>query len=261
MRGNVLPFDAFLFRIMINMSDRLQQLQELQRVISENPKNVSKETRLCFWKIVREIKREPQPNEKEVLLAAEIRNILFASSQGRTYALGPSLGLMAFLGILSVLGYVWTLGFHLDWISIISWSPSDWGNFGLRFLFVFAAIAFFYPFGRLIAGRWSGIKIEGMCRDQYYEPTLKIDYVTFLKASASRRKWFFFFAGAWTAITAFLLGIVGLVLNLDFTAVIPAFFIALFEGYVIISGKTKPTGGEMGHYNREKRIENQMKKA
>jgi hypothetical protein len=88
---------------------------------------------------------------------------------------------------------------------------------------------------------------------------LKIDYATFLKAPASRRKWFFFFAGAWTAITAFLLGTVGLILDLDFTAFIPAFFIALFEGYVIISGKTKPTGGEMGHYNREKRIESELK--
>jgi hypothetical protein len=260
MRGNVLPFDVFLFRIMISMSERLQQLQELQRVISGNPNNVSKETRLRFWKIVREIKRETQPDEKEVLLAAEVRNILFTSNQGRTYALGPSLALMAFLGILGFLGYVWTLGLHLDWMQILSWSLSDWSNFGLRFLFVFAAIAFFYPFGRLIAGRWSGIKIEGMCRDQYYEPTLKIDYVTFLKASASRRKWFFFFAGAWTAITAFLLGIVGLVLDLDFTAFIPAILIALFEGYVISSGNVKPSGGEMGHYNREKRIESELKR-
>jgi hypothetical protein len=261
MKGHSLLDSVFRFRIMSKMSDRLQQLRELQGTISQDPKNAPKETRLRYWNLVREIKREARPDENEVILAAEIRETLFAASRGRTYALGPSLSVMAFLGMLGVLGYVWTLGFHLEWTFILSWSLSDWGNFGLRFLFVFAVIAFLYPFGRFIAGKWAGIKIEGMCRDQYYEPTLKIDYMTFLKAPASRRKWFFFFAGAWTAITAVLLGGIGLVLDFDLTAFIPAFFIALFEGYVIFSGNTKPSGGEMGHYNREKRIESEVKES
>jgi hypothetical protein len=61
----------------------------------------------------------------------------------------------------------------------------------------------------------------------YSEPTLKIDYESFLLANPHKRKWFFFFAGIWTVITSLALGLVG----------------------------THNIGGEMAHYNREKKIE------
>jgi hypothetical protein len=242
------------------MTHRLVELEEIHSIVLQNPKEVPSETRKGFWKIVRQIKRELRPDEQEVIKASEIRNILFGANRGRTYPLGPVLILETIMGFLALWGYIWALRTPLDWMEIFAWGLSDWLSFGIRFLLVFAVIAFLYPFGRVIAGKWAGIKLEGMCRDQYYEPTVKIDYVTFLKTPASKRKWFFFFAGFWTVITSLWLLIVGVVLAGDYTALIPAIILTLFEGAVILSGNPSPTKGEMGHYNREKRIEQVWKK-
>ncbi|MHA2386904.1 MAG: hypothetical protein ACXAEE_11905, partial [Candidatus Thorarchaeota archaeon] len=125
---------------------------------------------------------------------------------------------------------------------------------------IMGVVAFFYPIGRLIAGKALGIRLLGICRDELYEPTIKIDYVTFLKSTPPRRKWFFFFAGIWTAITSLIVGVVGLVIGGDITGFLPAVFILLFEGYVVYSGNPSPSRGEMGHYNREKKIERVWRK-
>jgi hypothetical protein len=145
-------------------------------------------------------------------------------------------------------------------MAIGDWGLAGWGMFGLRLLTIMAIVFFFYPFGRLIAGRWAGIKFEGMCRDQFYEPTLKIDYVSFLKARPPKRKWLFFFAGFWTIITSFCAGILGFVLGGDITGFIPAVLLFVGEGCAVKSGAPKDTFGEMGHYNREKKIEKAWKK-
>lgn len=242
------------------MTERLAELDELHSIIEQNPKEVPTGIRKRFWKIVRQIKREPNPSEEEIIKASNIRNILFEASRGRTFPLIPILLLETVLGLLALWGYIWALETPLDWMNILAWELADWMSFGLRFIFVFAVIAFLYPIGRVIAGKWAGIKLDGMCRDQYYEPTVKIDYVTFLKASASKRKWFFFFAGLWTVITSLWLWVLGMFLAWDFTAFIPAFLLAVFEGLVIRSGNTSPNRGEMGHYNREKRIERAWRK-
>jgi len=242
------------------MTIRLTELEEIYSIVIQNPKEVQKETRKQFWKIIRQIKRNPKPDDGEVLKASEIRNILFEANRGRTYSLIPVLALETVLGLLALWGYIWALETPLDWTGILGWSFSNWLNFGMRFLLVFAIIAFFYPIGRVIAGKWAGIKLEGMCRDQYYEPTVKIDYVTFLKTPASKRKWFFFFAGFWTVITSLWVWIVGLILAGDHTALIPAAILLFFEGVVVLSGNASSTRGEMGHYNREKKIERVWKK-
>jgi len=238
----------------------MTEFDEIHSIVIQNPKEVPSETRKRFWKIVRQIKRTPRPDEQEVLKASEIRDILFDANRGRTYALGPVLALETVLGLLALWGYIWALETPLDWAGILAWSFSNWLTFGLRFLFVFAIIAFLYPIGRVIAGKWAGIKLEGMCRNQYYEPTVKIDYVTFLKAPASKRKWFFFFAGFWTVITSLWVWVIGMFLAWDYTALIPAVVLVFFEGAVVLSGNSSPTKGEMGHYNREKKIERVWKK-
>lgn len=244
----------------IELTDRMTQFDEIHSIVIQNPKDVPSETRKQFWKLVRQIKRNPRPDDQEVLKAAEIRNILFEANRGRTFPLVPVLALETVIGLLCLWGYIWTLETPLAWGGILAWSISQWLNFGLRFLFVFGVIAFFYPFGRVIAGKWAGIKLEGICRDEFYEPTVKIDYVTFLKTPASKRKWFFFFAGFWTVITSLWVWIVGMFLALDYTALIPAVILAFFEGLVVLSGNSSRTRGEMGHYNREKKIERVWKK-
>jgi hypothetical protein len=51
-----------------------------------------------------------------------------------------------------------------------------------------------------------------------------------------------------------------MVLAGDYTALIPTIILTLFEGAVVLSGNPSSTRGEMGHYNREKRIEQVWKK-
>ena len=242
------------------MTERLQELARIREEVMQDPENVTSETRKYFWKLVRQIKREPHPNDDEIVVAAEVRDILFEVDRGRTFRTGPALTVMILLGLGPLLAYYWLLASPLDWSNILSWTPTDIWLFVLRFFCVMGVVAFFYPLGRVIAGRVLGIRILGMCRDDYYEPTIKIDYVSFLKAPANRRKWFFFFAGLWTIITSVAIGLVGFFIGGDITGFIPAIFLFVFEGYVVLKGSPTRSSGEMGHYNREKKIEKAWKR-
>ena len=242
------------------MTDRLIALEEIHSIVSQNPEEVPRETRKRFWKIVRQIKRNPRPDEQEVIKAAEIRDILFEVDRGKTYPLGPALFLEIIAGILAICGYIWLLGTPLDWTGILTWTFSDWITFGFRFLCVFFAIALLFPIARVIGGKWAGIRLLGMSTSQANEPAVKIDYVTFLKAPASKRKWFFFFSGVWNIITSFWLWILGMYLAADYTALIPAIIFSVFEGAVVLSGNPSSSRGEMGNFNRERRIERVWKK-
>lgn len=244
----------------VGVSERLHELERIREEVKEDSENVPRETRKYFWKLVRQIKREPEPNDDEIVVAAEVRNILFEVDRGRTYSTGPALAGMTILGVVSLIAYLWLVGTPLDWSNALGWTLGNLWQFVLRFLCIFFIITFFYPLGRFIAGTALGIRIEGLCRDEYYEPTLKIDYVSFLKASPPKRKWFFFFAGLWTIITSIFTGLMGFFFGGDITPFIPALFLILFEGYVVLTGTPKKSRGEMGHYNREKRIEKAWKK-
>jgi hypothetical protein len=244
----------------LNMTDRRVQLEEIHSIVVQNPKEVPSETRKLFWKLVRQIKRNPEPDEQEVNKAAEIRDILFEANRGKTYPLGPALFLEIVLGLLAITGYIWLLGIPLDWFGIFTWALSEWITFVFRFLCVFLAIAFLFPIARVIGGKWTGIRLLGMSTSQRNEPAVRIDYVTFLKAPASKRKWFFFFSGVWNIVTSLWLWILGMCLAWDYTALIIVIMFTLFEGAVVLSGSPSPGFGEMGNYNREKRIERAWKK-
>jgi hypothetical protein len=245
-----------------NVTERLEQLERICSEISANPKATPLEVKRAFWRIVREIKRESTPDPEEIMKAAQIRDILFEVRRGKTYALRPALGIMFASGIaLSVVPFLYLMTFPLDWMNIVGWTLQEWGVFGLRFLTVFAGVALFYPIGRLVGARLLGIKIMGVCWDDYKEPTLKIDYVSFLGLHPTRRKWFFFAGGIWTAITSLLYWIVGVMLAFDFTGLAFALVILVFEGYVLARGKGSYKLGEMGLYNREKKIEQEWRRS
>ncbi len=240
----------------IDTLDRVQQLEDILTVVMQEHEEVSLKTRKHFWRIVRDIKRDPAPSPEEIRKAAEIRDILFEIKRGKTYALWPTLALMFLGGItLSVLPYLYLLGFPLDWGSVLTWSVGDWILLVLRILCVFLGVALFYPIGRLIGSKYTGIRVVGVCRDEYYEPTLKIDYVTFLNTLPSKRKWFFFFGGIWTVITALLYWLVGLVIAFDFSGLVLSLLLFSFEAYVLASGVATRKRGEMGLFNRERKIE------
>ncbi|MHA2209904.1 MAG: hypothetical protein ACXABV_12080 [Candidatus Thorarchaeota archaeon] len=243
------------------MSETLDSLNQIEEIVSKDPKTTPKETRRRFWRIVRQIKRQPNPDPIEVKHAARIRNLLFKARRGRTYPLWPSIFLLTLLGFLGpTIWYLRLLEVPLQWDMILVWNASDWWIFLRRLGSLLGTTFCFYPFGRLIAGKWAGIRIDGMSRGMYGEPTLKIDYESFFLASPQKRKWFFFFAGIWTIITSFALGFVGLIQVGDFCGIITVLFLGISEGLAIWSGTTKNVGGEMAHFNRERKIERSWRK-
>ncbi len=242
------------------LSERRQELTQILEIVKQDPNSAPSETTKQFWKLVRQIKRNPTPDQEEIVVAAEIRDLLFKANRGGTYSITTVVAIETIGGFITLWLYLLSLGFLLDWSNIFAWTLLDWGNFGWRFMCVMGCIALFYPYGRIIGGKWAGIKFDGMCRDQYYEPTLKINYVSFLNAPASKRKWFFFIAGIWTVVIGLIVGVIGLIIAADYTAFIPAFALLFLEGLVVLKGISKSTGGEMGHYNREKKIERVWKK-
>ncbi|MHA2359244.1 MAG: hypothetical protein ACXAB5_03145, partial [Candidatus Thorarchaeota archaeon] len=82
------------------MSDTLQKLEEIEEIVSQDPKITPPEIRKQFWRIVRQIKRNPHPDITEVQKAAKIRNVLFKEKRGRTYPLWPCVILLTLLGVL-----------------------------------------------------------------------------------------------------------------------------------------------------------------
>ncbi|TFG32138.1 hypothetical protein EU528_04335 [Candidatus Thorarchaeota archaeon] len=241
------------------MSERLSKLKQIHEDIRKNDE-VSIATRKHFWKIVREIKRERDPDDEEIKTATIIRNILFERRISRVYSLSWFLGVETLFGIFFGLVYVSTFNIPISWFDIISWNIFEVLIILIRFFCIFTMIALFYPYGRLIAGRAWGIKFDGMYFSAQKEPGLKLEYESFLRATPTKRKWFFFFSGLWTFITAFGLGIIGWLFAKDILGLSLSVIFLCFYGYVIGTGTPKNSRGEMGHFNREKMIEKSWKK-
>lgn len=243
------------------MSDTLLNLDEVEEIVTQDSKSTPKEVRIRFWRIVKRLKQTPNPDREEVRQAARIRNILFRENRGRTYPLWPPVAILTILGLLGpTYWYLSLLDNPLQWSAILVWTSADWWVFLRRLGSLLGAVFCFYPFGRIIGAKWAGIRIDGMSRGMYNEPTVKIDYESFLLATPSKRKWFFFFAGLWTIITALALGLVGLALVGDHCGTITALFLGISEGAAILSGTTHNVGGEMAHYNRERKIEKEWRR-
>ena len=240
----------------------LERMSELEQILEEvkEANEVSKSTRKRFWKLVRQIKRERDPDRAEIKIATQIRNILFKLDRGRTYPIWPLLGVQTFFGWLALLMYVLALLTPVSWINIFNWSMSEIITIVIRFMGLFLIIALWYPYGRLMAGAGLGIKLEALCLDEYKEPTLKIDYESFLRATPTNRKRFFLYSGLWTMILALGFGIIGWILAGDILGFILTVFFLCFYVPVIRSGTTSHGRGEMAHYNRERKIERAWKK-
>jgi hypothetical protein len=222
--------------------------------------DVPKETRTKFWKLVRQIKRETKPDQSEIAVAAEIRNILFILDRGKVYPIAPFLGLEIVGGLIGFLVFLYGMITPVNWMAILSWSSTEIIAVVIRFLGLFFVVALLYPCGRLLAGKILGIRLEAWCFDEYKEPTLKIDYVTFLLAPPNKRKWFFFISGLWTLILALATGVTGFILGADILGFLFSLVLTLFYVYVIRTGTTSHGRGEMAHYNREKKIEKSWRK-
>ena len=128
-----------------------------------------------------------------------------------------------------------------------------------RFL-MFAAIPCFYLHGRYIGGLIASIKFDGVSRDVFYLPTLKINYRSYLLAPPPARQWIFFCGGIVTVVTSVVVATIQLLIFGDiFWYLIP---ILLFLGELLdflnLAGLL--SGGEFHHLRRERRIIKDWKK-
>ena len=221
----------------------IDELNKIHTRIVNDPKNVPPEVKKRFWKLVGQIKRTSPPDEEVVDKASEIRDLLYRQRLGKTIPLKIALPIWFVLGAAFFLHYFRNVG-QEDWGGLTDWRCV---------LTILAVVAFFYPFGRLIAGKLTGIKFDGLSRDIYFLPTLKINYPSYLKVSPPKRQWMFFFAGIWTVITAVIVGIVGYLLAEDITGFVVATILAISE-LVALTGILGKWGGEIGHFLRERRI-------
>ncbi|MFW9906247.1 MAG: hypothetical protein ACFFFH_18145, partial [Candidatus Thorarchaeota archaeon] len=167
-----------------------------------------------------------------------------------------------------MLGYLWIINISLKWslaiiiaivggtivgdllITVISIDLLIELN---RYL-MFAAIPCFYLHGRYIGGLISGIKFDGVSRDVFYLPTLKINYRSYLLAKPPARQWIFFCGGIGTVVTSVVVATIQLFVFGDiFWYLIP---ILLFLGELLdflnLAGPL--SGGEFKHLKRERRI-------
>ena len=241
------------------MSERLDELGKILDEVKGSD-SISLDTRKRFWRLVRQIKREHDPNLDEIKVTTEIRNIMFNERTANVYSLRGYVIATTILGVLFSAMYIYACLIQVSWFNILSWTIFDILVIIVRFFGIFIAIAFFYPYGRLIGGAVFGIRFDGMYFSHQKEPGLKIEYESFLKATPSNRKWLFFVSGLWTFLTALTLAIIGFILAGDFLGIILCGFFVCFYGYVLGTGSPSNSSGEMGHYNREKKIEAAWKK-
>ena len=83
------------------MSDKVnieQNLIKIKEELEENNGTISKEQTKQFWKIIGQIKRDPRPNEKNVIIASEIRDKLYVSRLGNVKPIGITLILFSICG-------------------------------------------------------------------------------------------------------------------------------------------------------------------
>ena len=226
------------------MQDQLTRIHER---VAADPRNVPTDVKKEFWRLVGQIKRIPNPEEDVIAKASEVRNLLYQARLGRAFPTKLVVPVWCLLGLVGPgLDYFWALA-----------QPATIGILLARFICVGGVVAFFYPLGRLIAGRLMGVHFDGVARDPYWEPTMKINYPSYLRAPAPKRKWFFFLAGLVTPITGFVTGCIGFWLASDMIGFLVAGILGL---YAVLALRGIAKLGEMAHFRRERKIERDWKR-
>ncbi len=207
----------------------------------------SKQVRRAFWRIIGKMKRRA-PSEvtiEEINKATEIRNRLFR----HPVILGVGKGLLIFFLItfFSYASFIWvllSLEVHILALNAILFILSIFALYGV------------YPFGRYLGGRIARVKFDGFYRYSPGELGLKIEYVSYLKTTLSRRKWVFGFPIIWVFVFLFLEVVVAWFLNpLGLWA--PLIILISFPFFYVAITNWKL--GELYRFLRELRIEREVK--
>ena len=173
-----------------------------------------------------------------------------------------------------MLGYFWILNTDTKW-SLIIFTAIIGGTIvgdliiaGIstnllielnRFL-MFAAIPCFYLHGRYIGGLIAGIQFDGVSRDVFYMPTLKINYRSYLLAKPPARQWIFFCGGIGTVVTSAIVATIQLFVFGDIFWFLVPILLLLGELLDFLNLAGPLSGGEFNHLRRERRIIKDWKK-
>lgn len=208
----------------------------------------SKQVRRAFWRIVGKMKRRA-PSEvtnEEINKATEIRNRLFR----HPVILGVGKGLLIFflIALFSYAAFIWVLLSLEVHILVLN---------GILFFLGIFALYGVYLLGRYLGGRIARVKFEGFYRYSPGELGLKIEYVSYLKTTLSRRKWVFGFPIIWVFVFLFFEVVIAWFLNprglwapLIFLISFPFFYVAITYWKL----------GELYRFLRELRIEREVKR-
>jgi hypothetical protein len=126
--------------------------------------------------------------------------------------------------------------------------------FNLNRYYIFASVPSFYLYGRILGGYLGNIKFDGVTRDVFYFPTMKINYKSYLLAKATSRQWIFFFGGIGTIFTSLISAIILFVFYSNtFGFIFPLFlFVGEIMDYLGMAGVAG--GAELHHLRREHKI-------
>jgi hypothetical protein len=222
----------------------LEELEWMRRNIEQNYGHLDAVIRPKFWRLVSQIKRMPSPSPAIIEEASKARNLLYRLKLGRTISLRWL-----------VLWLIGGISFTLYYLRALLYTGRPTGDLfedAQLGAIVAGAMFFFYPFGRIIAGKLTGIRFDGISRDIYYLPTLKINYPSYLQAPPQYRLWFFFLSGYWTATCMILIGYVGFLIKGEWMAMAFGLILAIAETLGAITGGK--WAGELGHFHRELKI-------
>jgi len=238
-------------RIPLQKIDRYQMIEELNEIlkqVTKDPANVPSDVKKRFWKLVGQIKRTPHPDKEIVAKISEIRNLLYTSNYGGSIPLWIILPTLLILTISCE---------YIFFLSVLYDSPGAID--GYQYWSIWWTMCFLYPFGRLISGTFTGIKLDGFVLSPLIFPTLKVDYLSYLNTSPPKRQWFFLFAGAWTSIITGILGIMRYIGTVNLFS-FHAFIILFISEIIAATGVLGKLGGEMNNFHRERKLVNDWRK-
>jgi len=226
----------------------LADLETIEKRLSDEGDTPA--VRKVFWRIVGRIKRQ-DPTELEdavIVKAAELRNQLFKKQV--VLSVGKGLLIFGIIALLSFSGFIWLLLNGTQLITNIVLYNGVLFGVGI---FIFYGV---YPIGRYLGGVVAQVKFDGFYRYSPGELGLKIEYISYLKTTQSRRKWVFGFPIFWVAAFIILQLLLAWVTNRQGIWA-PLFFLIIFPFFYYALIQVKE--GELYRFIRELRIARELK--
>lgn len=221
----------------------------------------TKEIRKTFWRIVGKIKRldSKEVNNKIIEKTAHIRNRLFKNEV--VLSVNKGLGLFFLVALFAFIGFIWALLYFDTILALFIILPPLFMLIVLNgiLLVLIILIAYgAYPWGRYLGGVIGRVKFDGFYRYSPGEFGLKIEYISYLKTTQSRRKWVFGFPVLWVFSLFFMLLPIAWIFNPSGVWT-PLFMVLLFGVFYMVIYYKKT--GELYRFMRELRIEREVNRS